>query len=801
MDSFCIDWLLGELDILQEKGVIDKAAAQRIAAYYEPLRESEPLPARKQPSLTEKWSSPAEKRSSLTEKRSSPSEKRRAAVRVPVILSIMAAVLIAAGVISLIAYNWAAIGRGVKTGSAFALLLAAQAAGLLLFLRSPHAPRALRECIAVLWALLFGATVAFVSQIYRLPSDTCSFLFVWGASSVLLAYALRSDALFVLGLLLSAAYCCACRAEDGSVLPFYLLFASLVPYALARKHGLYIMTVLFALLLAAVLDHHVPGLWIPCSVSLAALCAAYGLARGDRLFGLSGKVALGILALLLSWHACWASGSSLAANRALLCSAAALPDALLALLLTVAAAAVPLALLRRRAGAKEPSPFLPLLAAVPCVVAALYALDFFFLRGFSLAAPAYVLLLAVCFLSLAAYTSRQSLLPLLLFCAAAVSAAIQHVVLPVAAIAASALFVEAAGQLRGRRYTPGQETLGTRVLSRSMIAGCLLYECLRGVGIPSPRTAFALAAAVPQLSLYAAFVALALLVLVRMAALRRSADVLVLGLLLCAMSFARECSVAAALVCSRVAMVVLPCAACYAFCRWQCRPGWRMYECLPYLAAFVVAACRNASGAASFRLYALLLSSGLYCYAVRAGEASLLAALFRRSGIAASAALLFVAAFSAQRYTVPRGVELAYLLLLAALSLYPALRLLAARTRFNRLPPAACVVLLAAALCSAAFAGQELRFGHVMEHVAFALALLLALDALYGAWKEARLAAANAAAVYAAALVAGRFFFGEYGLVAKGLLFIALGLAVLLLNICILRFGARAQKEDYDGKA
>ena len=128
-------------------------------------------------------------------------------------------------------------------------------------------------------------------------------------------------------------------------------------------------------------------------------------------------------------------------------------------LLTVAAAAVPLALLRRRAGAKEPSPFLPLLAAVPCVVAALYALDFFFLRGFSLAAPAYVLLLAVCFLSLAAYTSRQSLLPLLLFCAAAVSAAIQHVVLPVAAIAASALFVEAAGQLRGRRYTPGPETL------------------------------------------------------------------------------------------------------------------------------------------------------------------------------------------------------------------------------------------------------------------------------------------------------------------------------------------------------
>ena len=88
-----------------------------------------------------------------------------------------------------------------------------------------------------------------------------------------------------------------------------------------------------------------------------------------------------------------------------------------------------------------------------------------------------------------------------------------------------------------------------------------------------------------------------------------------------------------------------------------------------------------------------------------------------------------------------------------------------------------------------------------MEHVCFVLALFLALDALYGVWKEGRVAAANAAAVYAAALVAVKFFCGNYGLLANGVLFIALGVAVLALNVCILKYGRKMQEEDSDGEA
>lgn len=795
MDSYCIYWLLDELDTLQEAGVIDSAAAGRIAAYY---RGKIPATAENTPSA----------------KAAAPAVKRRA-WNVPVILSIIAAVLIAAGVISLIAYNWAAIGRGVKTLCAFVLLVSVQAGGVLLALRRPAAPRALREGIALLWALLFGAAVAFVSQIYRLPSDTCGFFFVWGASSVLLAYAMRSDTVFVLALVLSAAYCCARSTNGASVLRFYLLFASLVPYARRRKHGLYLMTVLFSVLLGFVLNHHVPGLWIPCALSLAVLCTVYGAACSERLPRISGIAGLCVLCVVLSWRGCWDVSGNPEDMRALLCSAAALPDILLALLLTAGAVFACCAAAARCCALDSfPVRWLRLLAAVPCAGAVLYVLDFFVLLDFSRAAPAYVLICICMFLVLALYTCRTPLLPVLLLCAAVFSAVLQSLAFPLAALAAAALFLEAAGRIRAKNFPGGKDAAACRLCSRTVIAACLLHAYVYGVQLPSPRIMLdAAAVLVPQLSLYALFFAAAVFVLLRDGAARHSLDVIAFGGLLCAVALLRDCSTVAALCCFRVISVLLPCAAGYAFFRWEfrtlpvCRRAFpsagNCREYLPYLAAFVLAACRPAAdSSAVFRLCALLFCSGMYCYVLHALPQSAASSTAGNFFLAASAVLLFADAFSGMDFAAPRAAGLVYLLLFAALSLYPAFRLLAARRRFNRVPSVAAAVQFTVLLLSASGAvpGNALP-GKAMEHVCFVLALFLALDALYGAWKEGRVAAANAAAVYAAALVAVKFFCGNYGLLANGVLFIALGVAVLALNVCILKYGRKMQEEDSDGEA
>lgn len=215
MNNYCVEWLLKELSVLIEKNVISDETAENITRYYEEQKKL------------------AEDERKLQQARLKQEEKLRLAKRLPVILTVLASLLIAGGIISLIAYNWAAISRLAKSIVAVSMLLLVQGVAVFLKLGKKELSLRTREGVSLFWAILFGAIVAFVSQIYKFPSDTASFLFVWALSSVLITYIFESSATFVLTQVLIFSYMIA--AWDSSLLGIYVLVLALFPFVLTKN--------------------------------------------------------------------------------------------------------------------------------------------------------------------------------------------------------------------------------------------------------------------------------------------------------------------------------------------------------------------------------------------------------------------------------------------------------------------------------------------------------------------------------------------------------------------------------------
>ena len=286
MDRNHVSWLLNELDILTEKNIITHESARKIAEYYKP-----PVPQTKG-------------RMRMRKSLSIPSP---AVIKsIPVLLSIIASVLIAAGVISLIAYNWNAIPRTVKAFSAFLLLLVIQSGGVFINCSQKlYGQTAWREGTAAFWSLMFGGVIAYISQICRLPGDTASFLLVWTASSILLTYIMSSISSFVLSLFLSAGYVIICRQTGGNAFIFYLLFVLLVPFSFKFKYGRHIMLCFAAAMLNVVMEHSIPGLSAVASVSFAVFALEYGITSESRGIRRIAAAGLCITLTILSFSDLW----------------------------------------------------------------------------------------------------------------------------------------------------------------------------------------------------------------------------------------------------------------------------------------------------------------------------------------------------------------------------------------------------------------------------------------------------------------------------------------------------------------
>lgn len=157
-----IEWLLGELPVLKEKGIINPESADSLHKYYQAI-----MPP-----------------------------KTNFQQLVILFFGILSATLIGAGIILIIACNWDDIPRHIRAGMAFFPLLLA--AGFGVYTLQKEKSSAWRESSAILVALTSAAAISMISQTYQLGGTLKDFLFVWMLLFFLLIYIFNSSGTFLL---------------------------------------------------------------------------------------------------------------------------------------------------------------------------------------------------------------------------------------------------------------------------------------------------------------------------------------------------------------------------------------------------------------------------------------------------------------------------------------------------------------------------------------------------------------------------------------------------------------------------
>ena len=265
-------WLLYQVPELKEKKIIDSQSAENLRDFCtNKLIEA----AKIQQEADRQMQAQLAQTQKVQVEQAVRTEQRKKINWVPVILTVISSVLVAGGLISLIAYNWAFISRTTKIIAAVLILLGIQASVLICKLKGKMEKTAVRESLGIGWAIMFGAVVAFISQVLRLPSNTSAFIALWAVSSVFILYSTKSDIVFYFTLILGIAYICSTKYYGDSSSLIYILFASLIPYAIIRKSQIlkWFLIVYAVSMMGFCLDKTVPGLWIVAYTSLLAIFA------------------------------------------------------------------------------------------------------------------------------------------------------------------------------------------------------------------------------------------------------------------------------------------------------------------------------------------------------------------------------------------------------------------------------------------------------------------------------------------------------------------------------------------------
>jgi uncharacterized membrane protein len=151
-----------------------------------------------------------------------------------IVMGSLGALLIGAGLIAVIGYNWDDFSRPVRLLFAFLPLLLSQLFGFRVLQRGAASAAWVRETAALLQTFATGACIALVSQIYNLGGDWPDFLFWWFLLSLPLAWLLRSHAVVIFYLIAIAVWSVNQTDHRGgwhdSALIYPLLLLGLLPY-------------------------------------------------------------------------------------------------------------------------------------------------------------------------------------------------------------------------------------------------------------------------------------------------------------------------------------------------------------------------------------------------------------------------------------------------------------------------------------------------------------------------------------------------------------------------------------------
>ncbi|HXT51845.1 MAG TPA: DUF2157 domain-containing protein, partial [Thermoanaerobaculia bacterium] len=195
LQSAHIRWLREQLPRLVEGGVLDQAAADRMAAHF------------------------------------GAEDAARGRRLVMVLFGTLGALLVGGGIILLIAHNWDELGRPVRTALSVLPLLVALGLAAWVLLRNRG--EGWHEAVGALWTLAIGAAISLIAQTYHLPGDFSAFMRLWLLMALPIVYVLESTTaglLWYLGLL---AFVVPWNAADRPLL-FWALLAGAVPFLVRR---------------------------------------------------------------------------------------------------------------------------------------------------------------------------------------------------------------------------------------------------------------------------------------------------------------------------------------------------------------------------------------------------------------------------------------------------------------------------------------------------------------------------------------------------------------------------------------
>jgi len=280
-----VRWLYAQLPELVSKGILTDAAADGLRAHYGDAGE--------------------------------PSGRRVALL----ICSILGSLLIGSGIILLLAHNWEALSRPMRTVIAVAPLVAAQALAIWGEATGRRGV-AWREGVGLFLCLAVAASIALVGQTYHIPGNLGSFLLTWSILLLPVIYLLHATAPCLVFLACITWWAGYAQNTGHHAVAFWPLFACAVPHVwLSARRGLYsprssLLGWAVSLCLCAAtgitLEKVLPGLWI---VIYSALFGILYLAGGywfstapggwQKPYHLVGSGGIAVLALIFTYKWPW----------------------------------------------------------------------------------------------------------------------------------------------------------------------------------------------------------------------------------------------------------------------------------------------------------------------------------------------------------------------------------------------------------------------------------------------------------------------------------------------------------------
>lgn len=168
-------------------------------------------------------------------------KSRSSSNRLLMLYGLLGSILIGLGLILIIAHNWDEMSRMTKNGIALAPLILGQIMCIYTLIKKEFS-QTWRECVSTFLFFSIGACLSLISQIYHLPGDAHTFVFLWMILSFPIIYLMSSSMVSLLYVIGITYYGCEGYAYHHTSQPYtyWLLLIPMLPhyYQLCKKRAL-----------------------------------------------------------------------------------------------------------------------------------------------------------------------------------------------------------------------------------------------------------------------------------------------------------------------------------------------------------------------------------------------------------------------------------------------------------------------------------------------------------------------------------------------------------------------------------